>query len=468
MFLTITEFIGRFHVVLVHLPIGFLLIGIVLQWLSRKERYNISLQVVRIIMLCGMIAAIISCITGYLLSLSGDYVEDLVGWHMWMGICVAIVSILLYLKMHYGRFDIWQKILSAALLFFIFITGHLGGSLTHGPEYLTEGWRALPDSVPVLKKQISNIQEANVYTDVVQPLLQTRCYSCHGERKQKGKLRLDAPQWILNGGKDGGIVNVPGKESELVKRISLPREDEDHMPPKQKPQLTEKEIALIHWWVDQGADFNKKVKDLKQPEIIRPSLLALQSDHVEEKKAIPNIPPEPVEAADEKALRPLKEKGVIIIPVSQNSNYLMANFVSALNITDRDITLLSGVRKQLAWLKLNNTGISDSALQVITRCTNLTIMQLNNTNITDRGIGLIKNLDKLQLLSLAGTKVTGQGILQLQKLKDLQSIYLYQTGINKNDLKALKKAFPKATIDTGGYIVPLLVSDTTLVKPKTK
>ena len=51
-------------------------------------------------MLCGMIAAIVSCITGYLLSLNGDYDEDRVGWHMWMGIGVAAVSIILYAKIN--------------------------------------------------------------------------------------------------------------------------------------------------------------------------------------------------------------------------------------------------------------------------------------------------------------------------------------------------------------------------------
>ena len=89
----------------------------------------------------------------------------------------------------------------------ILVTGHLGGSLTHGPDYLTEGWSASPDSIIIPQKKLPNIQEANVYADVIQPMLQTRCYSCHGEKKQKSKLRLDAPQWILKGGKDGAIIN---------------------------------------------------------------------------------------------------------------------------------------------------------------------------------------------------------------------------------------------------------------------
>ena len=129
------------------------------------------------------------------------------------------------------------------------------------------------------------------------------------------------------------------------------------------------------------------------------------------------------------------------------------------------MALLQSVKKQLVWLKLNNTAISDSALSIIGQFTNITELQLNNTNITDKGLGFIKNLDKLQSLSLVGTKVTAEGIVQLQELKVLQSIYLYKTGINKNDWPLLKKAFPKTAIDTGGYVVPLLATDTTLVKP---
>jgi len=142
----------------------------------------------------------------------------------------------------------------------------------------------------------------------------------------------------------------------------------------------------------------------------------------------------------------------------------MANFVSAIHITDADIKLLLSVKKQLAWLKLNDTNVGDSALGVIGQCKNLTLLQLNNTKITDKGLGLIKNLDKLQLLSLVDTKVTAKGVIQLQSIKGLQSIYLYKTGVDKSDWAALQKAFPKTEIDSGGYVVPLLATDTTIVK----
>jgi uncharacterized membrane protein len=462
--LTVTEFVGRFHPVLVHLPIGFLLIGLLLQWLSSREKYQISKEVIKVVILSGMVAAIISCITGYLLSLSGDYEEDIKDWHMWMGIGVAAISIFIYLKISYRKYGIQYKFLSVVLLLLILITGHLGGSLTHGPDYLTEGWQTISDSVKIIRKDIPDIEEARVYGDIVQPILETRCYVCHGEKRQKSKLRLDGPQWIIKGGKNGPIIHDKQGESEMIKRISLPREDDDHMPPKQKPQLNENEIALLHWWVDQGADFNKKVKELKQPETLKPYLLSLQNDHAK-KESVPIIPPEPVEKASAKAIQALKNKGVIVIPVSQNSNYLMVNFVSVFTVTNNDIALLFPLKKQLTWLKLNNASIGDSALKIISQCTNLTLLQLNNTNVTDEGLGELKKLDKLQSLSVTGTKITGQGIIQLRSIKGLKSIYLYQTDVNKNDWSKLKTVFPNTELDTGGYTVPFLSTDTTEIKP---
>ncbi|HEY8734466.1 MAG TPA: hypothetical protein VIL90_07880, partial [Puia sp.] len=68
MLLSIPEFIGHLHPVLVHLPIGILLTGLFLQWLSGKEKYKPVLQAVPVVLLGGAIAAVLSCITGYVLS----------------------------------------------------------------------------------------------------------------------------------------------------------------------------------------------------------------------------------------------------------------------------------------------------------------------------------------------------------------------------------------------------------------
>ena len=243
----------------------------------------------------------------------------------------------------------------------------------------------------------------------------------------------------------------------------MPPGEDEHMPPKDKPQPTEKEIALLHWWLENGNDTVRKVKDVPQPDPIDAYLLSLQSDNVA-KKLPANIPSTPVEKADEKAIQQLKDKGVVVLPVAQNSNYLTVNFVTALNITDKDFALLIPLKKQLVWLKCGDMKLSDSALDYIAQCNNIIFLQLNNTSITDKGLAKLSSLQHLQSLNLVGTNITAEGLQALKNLNQLRSIYVYQTKIEKNEWVQLQKSFPKTLIDSGGYSVPLLPGDTVILK----
>jgi uncharacterized membrane protein len=466
---SITEFFGHFHPLLVHLPIGFLLAGLLLQWLSYKVKYQSLQQAIPVILLWGAITATVSVVTGYLLSISDDYDKNLVSWHQWMGIAVAVIAWTLYLKEKNSQWIINKKILAGLLLLLIIITGHLGGSLTHGSDYLTRPIsRAFKnDSVSnEAIRPVADVQEAFVYNDVIKPILQTKCYSCHGTNKQKGKLRMDDEQLLLKGGKDGKVIE-PGnaEKSEMIKRLLLPVDNEDHMPPKEKPQPSENQISLLHWWISNGAGFTKKVKEFPQPDKIKPLLGALQKTP-EAKKDFTLVPAVPVEKADDKIVEQLRQKGVVVLPVSQGSNYLMANFVTRTKIENEDLQLLSLLKKQLVWLKLSYSNFSDTNVQAIVQLKNLTRLSLDHTVISDKGIEELKTLTNLQYLNLVDTRVTAQGVLQLKELKELQSLFLYQTKINKEDWKELQQNFPKTRIDSGGYSVSTLVTDTTRVKAK--
>jgi len=457
------DFLGRFHVALVHLPIGILMLACLFQWLERKPKFSSLHVATSIAFLIGMICAILSAITGYLLSRSGDYDEDLVTAHQWMGIVVAIVSVAMYYLYRRSSVARLQVSVSVLLFILIIITGHLGGSLTHGSDYLSP-WKA-PDTVAVQRKPIPNVQEAVAYGDIIQPVLQTKCYGCHGKNKQKGKLRMDDIVRLMKGGKDGPVI-VPGNEakSEMARRTSLPRNDDDHMPPKEKPQLTEQEIALIHWWIASGASFDKKVRELEQPEEIKPALLALQNV-AKPRIIIPDIPSTPVAKADDAAIQKLRVLGVVVMPLAQNTNYLSANFVISKDFSDAQMPLLLPLKDQIIELDLGSTSIRDSALMVVAQLKNLMHLQLDHTKITDKGLANLNALQNLRYLNLVATPVTAEGVLQLKGLKNLRSIYLYQSAVKKADWKTLKKAFPKTSIDSGGYTVPFLPTDTTEVKP---
>jgi len=464
----ITEFIGRFHPVFVHLPIGILLVAALFQWLSRKEKYQSLSTAVSIALFWGMISAILSCISGYLLSNSGDYDGDLISNHQWFGIAVASISILAYGLNRRNKDNIW---ITGLMVLLIIITGHLGGSITHGSDYLFKAFSNSDSNVITAKRvPIPDINDAVVYNDIIRPILTAKCYKCHGPDKQKGKLRLDMPDLILKGGK-GGLVLVGGNvdESELIKRILLAKDNDDHMPPLEQPQLTKSELELLHWWVSSGADFNKKVNALVQTDKIKPVLLALQSEEVTEDVKLSDVPAEPVEIADAVSIRKLQERGIALTAVAQNSNYLSANFVAVEALTQNDLQLLDPISKQLIWLKFGDSNLNDQMLASISVLSSLTRLSLERTAITDQGIGQLKNLNQLQYLNLIGTKVSAKGLEQLNGLQELRQIFLFQTLIQPAEANQLKKLFPKAMIDFGGYKLQSLESDTTeLIDPKLK
>ncbi|MES2372452.1 MAG: c-type cytochrome domain-containing protein [Bacteroidota bacterium] len=457
------EFFGRFHPVLVHLPIGFLLLALILQWLSRKEKYMAILPAIRISFLLGMISAIASCLSGWSLSLGGEYDESTLDLHKWFGISVAVFSLIGYVFSEKPN-SLLKNVLSITTVLLIIITGHLGGTLTHGEGFLTKGVFTSKDSSKSARKVIANVQEAIVFADIIQPILIDKCGSCHSSVKQKGGLRLDGKDWILKGGKDGKVfVQGDANASELYKRIILDPLDEKHMAPKGKPQLTEQEVNLVHWWIGSDAGFEKKVKEITQPAQIVPALLAMQSAAVTQKKAA--IPEGTVDAVSQSVLDTLRNAGIVVLPVAVNSNYLLANFVSIPKLTDRTVALLSQVRKQLVWLKLGYANLSEDSWKIIGQCNNLTRLGIEHTNMTDASLKYLTGLKNLQYLNLVGTKVSAQGVQQLKDLTQLEMLYLGQTMIKGNDLVSLQKLFPKAKIDSGNYHLEFIASDTQLLKP---
>ncbi len=446
------EFIGRFHPLFVHLPIGILLIAVLFEWLSRKEKFKSLQASILPILLIGSVSAMLSCGTGFLLSQSGEYDSDLVGWHQWMGISLAIISSgYTWIKFE-KKFASFHKIISITVLIFLMITGHLGGSLTHGEDYLTAGFSF--SSEHDFSK--GDLQQAIFYKDIVQPIFETKCYGCHGPSKQKGKLRLDAPEHILKGGKDG-VVIVAGKadESDLVYRIHLPLDDEDHMPPKEKKQLTKQEIEILNVWISSGADFKKSLRETGQ--------LAVVGKIVSEQKteSISIVPSGQVIAADQSTLNQLQKLGVVILPVAANSNYLSANLINVTSL-DSVIDLLVQVKAQLVWLKAGQLPLTNVHVSKLAACSNLTRLSLDRTQITDEGLLHLKPLKNLQHLNLNGNQITTAGLINLKSLAALQSLHVYQTLVKPEDIESLKKSFPY--IEVGGYIVPSLPEDTVIMK----
>jgi uncharacterized membrane protein len=448
------EFIGRFHPVVLHLPIGILLLAIVFDWLSRIKKFRSLKKSVRISLWIGFGTALLSCITGYILSQSGDYEAGSVRLHQWFAISLTILTgIYAWMKTN-KEVKSLHKFFSVLILIFLIVTGHLGGTLTHGEGYLSF------DSNEEDEDDFANvdIRQAMFYDDLVKPVLSAKCYSCHGASKQKGKLRLDAPEHIAKGGK-GGVVLVAGKidESEMIDRLLLPADDEDHMPPKERKQLTAIEIEVLKLWIASGADFKKSVSESGQLDALQKIITN------QEVKPVADIPAEAVTAAPENTIIELRKSGVVVLPVASESNYLSVNLINASSL-DQVTTQFASLKEQLIWLKAGNKEITDKHIKHIATLKNLTKLSLDNTAITDDGLAALASLENLQYLNLTDTKITAQGLIALKSLPSLRMVYVYKTQIRSEDKELLIKSFPNATIEFGNYEVPTLASDTAIVK----
>ncbi len=85
----------------------------------------------------------------------------------------------------------------------------------------------------------------------IRPLLAENCYQCHGEKKQRGSLRLDSLATILEGG-DRGPALIPGQpEKSLILKAVSHADPDFKMPPTKK--LAREQIADLTEWVKMGA-----------------------------------------------------------------------------------------------------------------------------------------------------------------------------------------------------------------------
>jgi uncharacterized membrane protein len=473
-------FFGRFHPLLVHLPIGMLLIAFVLELLSKRQQTAVFQPAVVPVLFWSMISAWASCGAGYLLSLSGDYSPELLEEHQYQGLGLAAISTVLWIFKKYDFFGKAYQLLMYGQMVLLAIAGHHGGSLTHGSDYLTaytpEPFRNWLGMKPIEKQEatvagVAKVvnQESLAYSEVIEPIFRQKCMQCHNQDKQKGGLRMDTPAFLAKGGENGAIFLAGKVEgSKMCEYPTLPLEDDDHMPPKGKPQLTQDEITLIHWWVTEGASFDKKVSQLKQPDNVKTILGGKSTEAATQSvEKIKDIPDGKGDEADKKAIEKIQKSGVAVLPVAPESNWLMVNFVNGKDLNDSQVKeLLSGINEQLIWAKMGETKLTDAGLDAVAQCKNLTKLSLNQTAITDAGLSKLQNLENLVYLNLYGTKVTDKGILALAKLKNLRTLYLWQTAVTTQGAEALKKQLPKVEVILGGFELKPLATDTIIEKMK--
>lgn len=451
--------IGLLHPLIVHLPIGILFFALLLSLLPKTLRNSLR-KAQQIALLVGTISAVIASITGYLLSRSGDYDLSAVTPHQWSGILTSVFTLLAFIIKKIQRPLIWIAMITLC------ITGHLGGEITHGGDYLDGLFKTTPFSsnqeteevmisADTMKSTPDTLMQSITYSPYqsnIVPLLEANCYSCHSSRKKKGGLRLDSEQWIKAGGKNGLILTSGNPEkSVLFTHLRLPIEDEKHMPPKGKKQLNSGEINTIFQWIKMGAPFGEieKISAQETVTIFQPeNTVSIQQDSqqiiIQEIEKLT-----PLKAADPTIIQSLVSQEIVIKPVANRENGLYISLMNTKKITPEIITKLSALKDQVVELKLNEMMISDESLQFLSEFKQLKALNLSQTAVGDDEMMYIKDLPELQYLNLYGTRVTDQSLEQIKQMKKIRKVNLWNTGISEKEIQRFNRSHPEINIEYG-------------------
>ena len=433
------QVIGRMHTLFLHFPIVMLALCIFWELFSgyKKSYIGVKAEIGDELLLAAAITSVITALMGLFLSREAGYTPDLLIWHKWGGVFISFLSLLWYVfRVKVRQMKPALLITSLAAMLMIIVTGHLGANITHGDDFL------LAPVIAEKQKPVVLFEDAEVYANMVQPILEAKCISCHNSKKAKGELVMETTELLLKGGKDGNLWDSTQDDFGLMmQRIHLPLESRKHMPPQGKPQLTDDEADILYRWIKSGANFSAKVASLPEKDSLRllaaPLFQTIETDDYT------------FEPADESKVKGLNNNYRVVKPLAIGSPALGVEFFSAEQFKPEQLKDLLTVKQQIVSLNLNKMPLNDEDVKTIGQFTNLRKLNLSFTNITGATLNELAKLKELKLLSLSGTRIKSSMLPSLANLPKLSQLFVWNTPLAPEELKRLQQQLKTTIIETG-------------------
>lgn len=439
----VVSLLGRLHPLLLHLPITLLLLAIPLTFVQQQQADNSLLKNVTDFYLAyTALASTLAALGGLLLASGEDYDQNTLFWHKWMGVSTALIAHgLIYLKTTNVSKWVWHTALFSGIV--VMITGsHLGGILTHGEEFLSFSLDKEEEAqtFPALSSNTT------VFDAAVQPVLTSKCISCHNPQKKKGGLDLTSFEAGMKGGKTGAAwVSGDPDKSIIFERMILDMDDKKHMPPKGKAQLTEQEIMLFSEWIKAGGDQKTTVHGIPDSLLLKSLVMAVRSASAPREKTKTYA----FKPADESTIKSLNNPFRRILPLANNSPALSVKFYLKEQFNPNSLKECLSIREQVIEINLSGMPADDNIIPLINEFENLEKLNLNGTAITGKNLAALKTNKNLSQISIAGTQVDSKAAAELSAIPSLKEVYLWNTKVNPDEAAQLRKSHASIKWDIG-------------------
>jgi mono/diheme cytochrome c family protein len=474
-------FVGRFHPLVVHLPIALILLVGLMEVLACFKGFQHLRGSILTILLIAALTSGLAVLHGSLLASGGGDNSETLQDHLWSGVAFSIMAFaLLPLRVlatacTNGLARGAYTLLLTFTIFTLFIASHLGANLSKGPDYLVKYMpenmknvvRKFPAPVrdfigvkpaAVVAQADAPVAEPTLYEAIIAPGFDARCVSCHNPDKTKGGLRMDTLAELMKGGKSGPAITLGDlAKSEVHVRVTLPEDDVDFMPPDGKPALSKEEVALLTWWIESKlpgetlvsaipnppAEVKKAIDDFMAK--VKPKAAAGSTAEA----AAPTVDPAVALAAMEKSIKAVNEGwSGRLMPISRSAadGIEMTAVSSGPSFDDTALAKIAPVAGDLRAVDLSRTSVTDGGLQPLAAATGLKKLRLDNTKVGNAGVALLAGLPALESLNLFGTAIDDQSIDSLVKMRALKKLYIGNTKFTKDGLDKLRAGLPGCEI----------------------
>ncbi|PWU09004.1 MAG: hypothetical protein C5B51_06920 [Terriglobia bacterium] len=126
------------------------------------------------------------------------------------------------------------------------------------PEFLRNFRTSARWALPLIAAAvaITTLAQTGAVTDKdVRPILEKKCFQCHGDNLRMGNLDLRSRESMLQGGSAGPAL-VPGRAAESLLYQRVTGQSTPRMPMAPQPILTDSEVAILKRWIDEGAKWD--------------------------------------------------------------------------------------------------------------------------------------------------------------------------------------------------------------------